>query len=810
MAGSLGLTPESLKASGRSSDKLSLPILQSQIKRDPEGYETEIHLIYKQFRASVDLFQQQAALTFSSVGSDPSVAKDLGDRAMFLAHVTPFYPKQLAAFPAQLTDLLRTSCLAMPSVLRIHVVKALILLMNRKSLVMEDLLALFLDIQTLGDENMRKLAFSHIVQTIRKMSITDPRHKSLQKIVVSMLEQEDETKAKRALVTLCELHKRKVWFGDKHDRVAIAICEACFHTSPRIRISSLRFLLDYDNINDEDDSDASSSDDEDSKKVSQVVFNREAVYKANNKGTSSSKKKKQAKLQRAMRSIKRKQRASSENTTSTYSPLNHLNDAQNFAKRLLRHIKSDKSSGKTNDKSSGETNDKSSGETNERRETRLMIIKVIARTISLHKLLLFKFYTYLEDYAKDGVKDITQILAAAVQACHDGVPSDAVEPLFKQIVNEFLHDRSSPEAIPVALNVVREMCLRIPELMTEDLLHDLAQYKTDKKYRTHRKAISAASASLIALFREINPSLLVKKDRGRPGGPIARPKKYGEVNVFSNVPNVELLQESDNEKDDDEVALPGSDGSEQELIPDACGTEDEAEEVSNDGDDMNNTEDDTLVSGDEEEEKNDSDEAETDSENEEDDGEASDSSVEGSGNTEKAKGKKRKLVDFDASLLAADTSLRALKRCAEAKREQPSFAESDGILSNEDFQKIKELKANKDAKIALARKGFKVPDSDQLSKKLVNPAKLEAHIRHKLTKEERLELVKAGREDRGKYQSKTAIKQKKSGGSSNRQKEHKKNMPLAAVRSKAGKSKRVKKKKNSLSGSQFRGRKAWK
>lgn len=121
----------------------------------------------------------------------------------------------------------------------------------------------------------------------------------------------------------------------------------------------------------------------------------------------------------------------------------------------------------------------------------------------------------------------------------------------------------------------------------------------------------------------------------------------------------------------------------------------------------------------------------------------------------------------------------------------------------------------------------------------------QAHIRQKLIKEERLELVKAGREDRGKYKSKTAIKQKKvsvfvsvvtrngylqayigcvlfddpiivwnentqTGGSSNRQKEHKKNMPLAAVRSKAGKAKRVKKMKNSHSGSQFRGRKAWK
>lgn len=38
---------------------------------------------------------------------------------------------------------------------------------------------------------------------------------------------------------------------------------------------------------------------------------------------------------------------------------------------------------------------------------------------------------------------------------------------------------------------------------------------------------------------------------------------------------------------------------------------------------------------------------------------------------------------------------------------------------------------------------------------------VQAHIRHKLSKEERLALVRAGREDRGKYQARTAIKQKK-------------------------------------------------
>nr|GEY16764.1 protein SDA1 homolog [Tanacetum cinerariifolium] len=71
------------------------------------------------------------------------------------------------------------------------------------------------------------------------------------------------------------------------------------------------------------------------------------------------------------------------------------------------------------------------------------------------------------------------------------VPPDAVEPLFKQIVNQFVHDKSRTESIAVGLNVVREICLRIPLLMTEDLLQDLVQYK-----KSHEKAVSSAARSL--------------------------------------------------------------------------------------------------------------------------------------------------------------------------------------------------------------------------------------------------------------------------------------------------------------------------
>lgn len=126
---------EGMSASGRTAEKLSLPSLQSKMKRDPDVYESELSLIYNQFKSLVELFEQQASHNFTSlsgVATDSTVAKDLGDRATFLAHVTPFYPKQLPQFPKELAQFLRSSSRALPSGLRVHVAQALILLINRK------------------------------------------------------------------------------------------------------------------------------------------------------------------------------------------------------------------------------------------------------------------------------------------------------------------------------------------------------------------------------------------------------------------------------------------------------------------------------------------------------------------------------------------------------------------------------------------------------------------------------------------------------------------------------------------------------
>ncbi|KAF5793591.1 putative SDA1 domain-containing protein [Helianthus annuus] len=788
------ITADALSASGRTSEKMSLPTLQSKMKCDPEGYETELTLVYNQFKSSVQLFQQQAALNFTSavsggVGSDPTVAKDLGDRAMFLAHVTPFYPVQLLNYPKELVEFLSSSARVLPSSLRVTVTQALILLLNRKIVAIKETLPLFMELQVLSDKPLKVLAFSHVIHSIRRMNQkhkNETENRALQSILFSMLQEEDEKKAMRSLVTICDLHRRKVWFDD---RAANAICRACFHMSSRVMIAALSFLLDYEKIEQENDSDES-SDEEEPTHQPHVVVSKEAIYKANNTGTTSSKKKKKAKLQRVIRSMKKQQRMSSEreNNVNYYSPLTSLKDPQGFAEKLFSKLQTCK----------------------ERFEIKMMIVKVVARTVGLHRLILLNFYPFLQKYVQPHQRDVTNLLAAAVQACHDMVPPDAVEPLFKQIVNQFVHDRSRTESIAVGLNVVREICLRIPLLMTEDLLQDLVLYK-----KSHEKAVSSAARSLISLFREVCPSLLVKKDRGRPIDPKAKPKAFGEVTIPSDVPGVDLLQDdvgddvsSSSDMDDhlnDDLGEEDAD-SDDDVSTREGGSElnSEIEDDDDDGD--------TLMGSEEDEMRED-----------ESDVSCSDDDNDGVKSLGENKGQKRKFADFDEQLDSASQSLRALKRLAGAKSENNDTSDAvDGILSNEDFQRIKELKAKKEAKLALAQHGmlkkgsdpksehFKIPSSDQLSLKRVDGYSLEANIRKKMTKEERKALMKAGREETGKYQSKAAVKQKKTGGLSNRQKEHKKAMPLVAKRSKIARVKREKKMKQRGADKQFRGRKAWK
>lgn len=129
---------------------------------------------------------------------------------------------------------------------------------------------LFMELQVIGDRAVKKLAFSHIVHSIRRMNQkhkNDTRNRKLQNILYKFLQvcnilqvhwsilstlafwktyvnvflqplstmpsvsqAEEESRAKRAFTILCDLHRRRVWFDE---RTTNAICDACFHPSSR-------------------------------------------------------------------------------------------------------------------------------------------------------------------------------------------------------------------------------------------------------------------------------------------------------------------------------------------------------------------------------------------------------------------------------------------------------------------------------------------------------------------------------------------------------------------------------------------------
>ncbi|MCO5550973.1 hypothetical protein L7F22_004468 [Adiantum nelumboides] len=428
-------------------------------------------------------------------------------------------------------------------------------------------------------------------------------------------------------------------------------------------------------------------------------------------------------------------------------------------------------------------------------------------------------------------REITHVLAAAVQACHDMVPPDAIESLLRQLVNQFVHDRARPEVIAVGLNAVREICMRMPLIMTRELLTDLALYK-----KSREKAVSYAARSIVGIFRQIYPSLLEKRDRGKGADLLTKPKSFGENLVQSNVPGIDLLACEDNEhdleSDEDLIGNSSDDGDPKVKIDELGSLSDEEEEEYKEEEGDEATTSDSDSGGFATESDQDVDEVVSSSEEE---ALATETPLI-HGSIEEEKELKRKSIEGETQPVSkrsrlegqngesADRSLRVLKRLLVNQSQNDgklgeNWQDGDGILSDLDFQHIKKLQAKKAARDALASAGIgksrrkeelvKIPSSEYMHEHGVNPAILEAKIRRRREKEERLASVRAGQEEREAFKARTSVKQKKSGGLSNRQKEKKKSLPLAAKLAKASKSRMQKTAKRRLT-KQFRGKKAWK
>uniref|UniRef100_A0AAR2LLS5 Protein SDA1 n=1 Tax=Pygocentrus nattereri TaxID=42514 RepID=A0AAR2LLS5_PYGNA len=378
----------------------------------------------------------------------------------------------------------------------------------------KELTELLLNHHTVLEPDLRMTLYTHIVTDIKNINAKHKNNRlntTLQNFMYTMLRDSNPIAAKISLDVIVELYKRNIWNDAKTVNV---ITTACFSKVTKILVAALTFFLGKDE-DEKKDSDSESEEDGPSARDLMVRY-------STGKKTSKNKKK----LEKAMKVLK-KHKKKRKVEVFNFSAIHLIHDPQDFAEKLLKELESSK----------------------ERFEVKIMLMEFISRLVGIHELILFNFYPFVQRFLQPHQREVTKILLCAAQSAHHLVPPEIIEPVIMTIANNFVTDRNSGEVMTVGLNSIKEIVARCPLSMSEDLLQDLAQYKSHKD-----KNVVMSARGLIQLFRELNPHMLHRKDRGKPteSSAEARIQDYGELEAKDYIPGAEVLELEEEPKGDDD------------------------------------------------------------------------------------------------------------------------------------------------------------------------------------------------------------------------------------------------------------------
>jgi protein SDA1 len=141
---------------------------------------------------------------------------------------------------------------------------------------------------------------------------------------------------------------------------------------------------------------------------------------------------------------------------------------------------------------------------------KILIMQLLARVTALHQLSILGFYTYILKFLTHHQLRAPAILALLAQSAHALTPPDALTPAIHKLAHEFVHPGVGPEIVAAGLNAIREICRRQPWAMEDDLLGDLVAYR-----KSRDKGVMVAARGLLQLYREVNPGMLKRRERGK-------------------------------------------------------------------------------------------------------------------------------------------------------------------------------------------------------------------------------------------------------------------------------------------------------
>ena len=797
---------------------LKLPQLQNLCKRDPASYRDDYDRQVRRLRSEcsilalspgakpddnlVELIQFAAAVSSSSYKGEESdriaallidlLLGQCSDATTGAADGSSSNTRANGTRGGGAGDMMTMSI--PPSAIQLHrdvrkaCVSALILMRNKGAVPPLDLLELFFRVMScVPDKGLREMLHRHIVNDVRNVNKKGKRDEKVNRAIqvffhrivsspalqtaaaAAAVQSEGSgstdspagVAARRATDMVAELYRRGVWTDD---RTVAIMASAVQSANSHVMARSIRFFLGIEEKMAED----------------KMRDESEEWASANTIDLHLHSKKTSKKKHRIGKQIKERQKAQHrreqeedmvygpdrgvEHCKKLYPAIEMLNDPQGLAEGLFKKIRS-------------------AGSNAYRFEVKLLMLNFVTRLVGNHELLILPLYPFLQRYMGGHQRDVTAILAYTVQTCHQYVPPDEIHGILKTIAHNFITERCSGEQMAVGINAVRAICARVPSVLAVDeeeggatgsddvdtavgggISMDVEAFVRDlAAYSRHRdRSVSVAGKSWTNFIREVHPSLLQGKDRGKKGSALYRagekPLRYGEQRVAAGVEGADLLAEYEAQKaaqkerkaegDESDSDDDSDDGVNKEKWNDVPSSDDEANDEDRDDDDEEDAPDLVLAK-----EKGGKMVADTDGK----EGEESAAVVKMS----KAKREALRLKVSSTRVFSASDFAKMRKlvdREERAKRDPRAAAKlKRAIAKGKQFEQLSDDDSDMDS------------DDDAIHiKGAVNPADIMAEAKRKrMSKAERLEKIIQGR---AAFETKS-----RDGGSTNEEKKRKKN-----------------------------------
>lgn len=576
-------------------------------------------------------------------------------------------------------------------------------------------------------KTLRALLFQKILSELRSANSKTINHKlnrTMQTVLFNLVTS-DRTSSKGvwAIKLTRELWKRQIWTDAK----AVEIMkEASLSEHEKVIVGGVRFFLGGDKEREEMEDESSDDDAVDVGRVRHQL------------GINKKTKKKARVAQKAIATVKKKERKKNQPHPLNFSALHLLHDPQGFAESLFsKHLQNTKA--KLN------------------LEQKLFVLQLVSRLVGLHQLHIMPLYSYFQKYLTPRQPSVTSFLASLAQASHELVPPDVLEPLIQKIANEFVSEASAAEVATAGMNAIREVCARQPLAMNEALLQDLVMYKKSKD-----KGVMMAAKGLLSLYRDVGAQMLKRRDRGKDASMGLRSgekeeKRFGQQEL-GGIEGLELLEkwkEEERRKKNLEKGLPSDAEDDEEEDEDnwaAWNVEDD--EDSDDSGDWINVQSDVEI-----------DLSDSDDDN------------------DKARPSKKAKQDGDETKKKAD---------AEQEQQKLSTLATTRILTPADLAKLAELRAQASVESLMPGAKSRRPgqtttrhaDDPLTAEEIEGLAALSAG---KATREERIAHAREGKtEHKSKEARRKERKQEQGKSTTNREKARKKNflMTLGKAKSK--------------------------